>query len=68
MQEWYFFIAASVLRSMVKPSREENLTARIMRTGSSWKRIAGSPMERMTLSLMSFMPPTQSMTLKSSML
>ena len=53
---------------MVKPRRDENLTARIMRTGSSWNRISGSPIARMIFFSMSAMPPTQSMTLKSLML
>ena len=68
MQAWSFFIAAAVLRSILKPSRDENLIARIILTGSSRKRISGSPMERITLSLRSFIPPTQSMTEKSLML
>ena len=41
-------IAATTAGSMSKPSRSASTTARSMRTGSSWKRSTGSPIERMT--------------------
>ena len=62
MQEWSLRIARSVDRSIAKSSLDANLTARIMRTGSSRNRIIGSPMERMSRFLRSLRPPTQSIT------
>jgi hypothetical protein len=49
--------ALRVLSSMVKASRAANRTARSIRTGSSWKRTAGSPMVRMMPALRSARPP-----------
>ena len=67
MQECHFFIAAAVLRSMRKPSFAENLTARIILTGSSRNLISGSPIVLMIFFSRSFIPPTQSITEKSFM-
>ena len=41
-------MAASIGGSIVKSSRAAMATARSMRTGSSWKRSAGSPMQRIS--------------------
>jgi hypothetical protein len=52
--------ARQVASSMVKSSRAANLTARSMRTGSSWKRSSGSPIVRMTPRSRSARPSTKS--------
>ena len=53
--------------SIVKSRRAASATARSMRTGSSRKRSAGSPMVRITRAVRSSRPPTQSITEKFAM-
>ena len=59
--------ASAVSGSIVKSSRAASATARSMRTGSSRKRTAGSPIVRMTRSIRSSIPCTQSITEKLAM-
>ena len=59
--------ASAVSRSIVKPSRAASAIARSMRTGSSRRRTAGSPIVRMTRACRSGRPPTQSITEKFAM-
>ena len=60
-------MASAVSRSIVKSSRAASATARSMRTGSSRRRTAGSPIVRITRASRSSSPSTQSITEKLAM-